>query len=388
MVSYARKNLFAEKTRFVVSAVGVAFSVFLMIFLFGIYNAFSIIATAYLNNTGADIIITQEGARSMSHTYSILEKSKIGLAESISGGKAYGLVSRTTNALIREEDGSRIVDFPGRKKAENIEGKKSQIAIVGFDTKSSIGGPWIMLEGDSIPGRREIVIDKVFAKKNDLAIGDQIEAFGKILTISGVTDKNNMLIYSRGFMNISEEQQILKEKDTVNFILIKLPKNVQVDAIVEKLEKEIDGITAYKMSEFAKINGEEITDSFLPIILVVTIIGFLTGAVVIGMTIYTSTIEKIREFGVLKAIGASNKTLFFIVFEQALWYALIGFLGGIVLTSVITRIAKELVPVIIAEYSSMIYLSSFSLALLMSVTASFIPIRRISNIDPAMVFKA
>src|SRR3989344_5209866 len=388
MVSVARKNLFAEKTRFIVSVSGVAFSVLLIIFLFGIYNAFSVIATAYLNKTGAEIIVAQEGARSMSHTFSILDRSKIGLVEGISGGKAYGLVSRTTNAQVTEEDGSKIVDFPGRRKGENVEGKKSEISIIVFDTKSGIGGPWVMLDGSGILGKREIIVDRVFANRNDLKIGDQIEAFGTVLTISGITDKNNMLIYSRAFMDLNEAQDMLSEKNTVNFILVKLPDSMQTDAIVEKLEKEIDGISAYKINEFAEITGEEITDSFLPIILVIAIIGFLTGSVVIGMTIYTSTIEKIREFGVLKAIGASNKTLFLIVFEQSLWYAMVGLAGGIILTLVVTKVAQGTVPIIIAEYNLTIYLMAFFSTLFMSAIASFIPIRRISNIDPAMVFKA
>lgn len=388
MISYARKNLSSQKLRFLISVTGVAFSVFLMIFLMGIYNAFTVIATSYLNSTGTDILVAQKGARSMSHTFSRLDKNKVGLSQSIAGGKAYGLVSRTVEAKVRELDGSKIVDYPGRGETDNAEATESQIQIIGYDTESGVGGPKIILAGNSVPGHREIIIDKVFARKNDLWLGDQIEAFGEVLTISGITDKQNMLIYSRGFMDIKELQEILKEKDSVNFVLLNLADPLQSQATAEKLNREIDGVSAYTTSEFARMNGEEITESFLPIILVVTIIGFMTGAVVIAMTIYTSTIEKLREFGVLKAIGASNKTLFLIVFEQALWYSLGGYLGGIILTLIITKIAMELVPVIIAEYTPTIYILVFAATLIMSVVASFIPIRKISKIDPAMVFKA
>lgn len=388
MVSIARKNLLAEKARFAVSVAGVAFSVLLMVFLFGVYNAFNTIATAYLNNTGADVIVAQEGAKSMAHTFSSLQKDRIGLVESTSGGKAYGLVNRTTNALVTEDDGSKIIDYPGRKIGENVDGKKSQIGIIGFDTKSGMGGPKTILEGSDTPGKGEIIIDKVFARQNNLKIGDQIEAFEKVLTVSGITEKHNMLIYSRGFMNITEAQEMLKEKETVNFILVKLPDPSLSKEVAEKLEKQIDGISAYEMKEFAQSNGEEITNSFLPIILVITIIGFLTGAVVVGLTIYTSTLEKIREFGVLKAIGASNKTLFLIVFEQALWFSGVGLIVGLILTQIITKVAMEFVPVIIAEYTLQTYIMVFLLSILMSIVASFIPIKRISGIDPAIVFKS
>lgn len=324
----------------------------------------------------------------MSHTFSALEVSKVGLVEGVTGGKAHGLVTRTTNAKVRELDGTKIVDFAGRNVGDNAEARESQIQIIGYDTASGMGGPKIILAGKTTPGKREIIIDKVFARKNGLTLGDQIEAFGKIVTIVGLTEKNNMLIYSRGFMDQKELQDILKEKNQINFVLLNLADPAETESMVEKLNRDIDGITAYELTEFARMNGEEITNSFLPIIMVVTIIGFMTGVVVIGMTIYTSTIEKLREFGVLKAIGATDTMLFFIVFEQSLWYSILGFAGGVLLTAGITKLAMELVPVIIAEYTNKIYIFVFISTLVMSAVASFIPIRKISKIDPAMVFKA
>ncbi|KKT75003.1 MAG: hypothetical protein UW69_C0022G0013 [Microgenomates group bacterium GW2011_GWA2_44_7] len=87
MVSIARKNLFAEKPRFLVTSLGVAFSVLLILFLLGIYTAFSNMATSYLKSTGADIIVAQKGAKSMTHTFSILDKNKIGLVGILRGKK-------------------------------------------------------------------------------------------------------------------------------------------------------------------------------------------------------------------------------------------------------------------------------------------------------------
>jgi len=228
----------------------------------------------------------------------------------------------------------------------------------------------------------------VFARQNDLWIGDQIEVFDKVLTISGITEKQNVLIYSRGFMELSEAKEIFRDRNSVNFILVKLADPSQAKTIADRLDKQIDGISAYETNEFAKMNGEEITNNFLPIILVITIIGFLTGAVVVGLTIYTSTLEKIREYGVLKAIGATNKQLFFIVLEQALWFCGVGLIAGLFLTWIVTSVATEVVPVIMAEYNLSIYMIVVALTLLMSILASFVPIKRISGIDPATIFKS
>lgn len=387
MVSIARKNLFSDKTRLIVSISGVAFSILLITFLLGVYNAFATLATVYLNNSGADIIVAQEGVTDMFHTFSSLGNEKISQVERVSGGKAYGLISKTTNVFITEEDGTKIIDFSGRKKGDNIKGKKKTMNIIGFDTKSGLGGPWILKEGSITPKDKQIVVDQVFSKQTGLGLYDQIEMFGEVFTISGVTDKNNILIYTRGFIDLNEAQELLNEKGTVNFILLKLKDPTQVSETIKKLEDEIVGIEAYEKAEFARSSGKMITDSFIPVLLVITVIGFLTGAVIVGITIYTSTVEKIKEYGILKAIGASNKKLFLIVFEQAFWSSITGYFIGIILLIIVKAIVVRFIPVMAVEPTPQHYIFAFVTSFLISVLASYIPIRKISGLDPAMVFK-
>ena len=387
MVSVARRNLFAEKTRLLASVGGVAFSILLVIFLLGVYNAFDQLATFYINTIGADIIITQEGVTDMFHTFSALSKDTLSRAERISGGQAYGLISRATNVLVSEEDGSKIIDYPGRKKGENKQGKKELVNLIGYDTQTGVGGPWSIIAGKSNPGKREIIVDQVFARKTGLGLGDQIEIFDEVFTIVGITEKNNMLVFSRAFIDLKEAQEILGEKDQLNFILVKLKDPTQTQTIAQQLEESIPEITAYPTATFAKSNAKMITESFLPIILVIAAIGFLIGAVVVGLTIYTTTMEKLNEFGVLKALGATNRQLYLIVFEQALWASLLGFGLGIILSWGFAKIVVGVVPIMVVEYNQTIILLGFITAVLMGLVASYIPVRRIAHLDPAIVFR-
>jgi putative ABC transport system permease protein len=387
MISVARRNLWREKTRFIASVSGVAFSILLVIFLMGVYNAFSVLSGAYISNMNVDVIVAQEGVSDMFHTFSSLSNRRMEEVERLSGGKAYGLTTRATNVMVTEEDGTKIVDYPGRKKDSNVRGEQETVSIMGFDTKTGAGGPWLMLEGSNTPGKREIVVDRVFSQKTGLKVGDQLEAYGKVFTIVGIADKNNMLVYTRAFISLEEMEDVLQSKDIVNFILVSLPNPEDAKEVADKLERELSGISAFNREEFAVSNGKMITESFLPIIMVITILGFMTGAVVIGLTVYTSTMEKIREFGVLKAIGASNTRLFLIVFEQSLWGSLLGYVVGVGFSAVVSALTMRFVPAIVTEYTWEIYLIAFGMALLMSLVASFVPVKKISNLDPAMVFR-
>lgn len=387
MVSIARKNLFAEKTRFFVSVGGVAFSILLIIFLLGVYNAFNRLLVDYVESFAADLVIAQEGVTDMSHTFSLLDASKMSQIETISGGKAYGLVNRTTNARVREEDGSKIINFPGRKKGENKKAKKATISLMGFDTVTGVGSPPIMLAGSNTPKKNEIIVDRVFSKQNDLTLGDSVELFDEVFTIVGITDKNNMMIYSRAFVDLGEAQDVLHQKGRVNFILVSLPDPTQASEITAKLESNISGITVYKKSDFAKSNAKALLDTFVPIILVVTVIGFATGAVVVGLTIYTATLEKIREYGVLKAIGASRKRLFLIVFEQALWSSILGYFLGLIFAWIVSSLVVDVINMVVV-FNVQIYMMAFGASVVMSFVAAYIPIIKIAKTDPAMVFRS
>lgn len=387
MVSLARKNLFAEKTRFFVSVGGVAFSILLIVFLLGVYNAFNRLLIDYVESFAADLVVAQEGVTDMSHTFSLLDANKMSQVRTISGGKVYGLINRTTNVRVREEDESKIVDFPGRKKGENRQAKKATINLMGFDKETGVGGPPILLEGSKTPGKKEIIVDRVFRKQNDLTIGESVEMFDEVFTIVGITDKNNMMLYSRAFVNLDEAQEILRQKGQVNFILVSLPDPSRASEIEEKLESDIAGITVYKKSDFAKSNAKALMDTFVPIIFVITIIGFATGAVVVGLTIYTATMEKIKEYGVLKAIGATNRKLFFIVFEQALWSSLLGYVLGILLAWLVSKLVVDVINMVL-EFNLKIYLLALGASVAMSFVATYIPLIRIAKTDPAMVFRS
>ncbi|MBI1885714.1 MAG: FtsX-like permease family protein [Chloroflexi bacterium] len=106
-----------------------------------------------------------------------------------------------------------------------------------------------------------------------------------------------------------------------------------------------------------------------------------------GLTIYTATVEKAREYGILKAVGFTNRYLYRVVLEQSLVTGLIGFVVGMGLTLVAGPFAQNLVPqfVILVRWQDL--LAVFGVTLLMALFAAYIPVRRLAQIDPVAVFK-
>jgi putative ABC transport system permease protein len=119
----------------------------------------------------------------------------------------------------------------------------------------------------------------------------------------------------------------------------------------------------------------------------VLIISFIVGLAVAGLTIYTATIEKAREYGILKAEGFTNRDLYRLVFEQSLVTGLLGFLIGAGLTLIVAPFAQQSVPQFVVFVRWQDIGAVAGTTLVMSLLAAYIPIRRLTSIDPVSVFK-
>ena len=115
------------------------------------------------------------------------------------------------------------------------------------------------------------------------------------------------------------------------------------------------------------------------------LISFLIGTLIVGQTIYNSTVEHIKEFGTLKALGASNQNIYRIIFSQALINALLGYLISLVLTMISIKIyqATEMVMVMRAGVNILVLV----LTLIMCLSSAFVSIRKVKKIDPALLFR-
>jgi putative ABC transport system permease protein len=143
----------------------------------------------------------------------------------------------------------------------------------------------------------------------------------------------------------------------------------------------------FTKDEFAANTRDRILSNVLPILLVVLLLAFIVGLAVAGLTIYTATVEKAREYGILKAVGFKNGYLFRTVLEQSIVTGFLGFLIGVGLTLAISRFASDLVPQFVT-YIRPADIGFVAVAtLVMSAVAAYIPVRRLSSIDPVAAFK-
>jgi putative ABC transport system permease protein len=116
-------------------------------------------------------------------------------------------------------------------------------------------------------------------------------------------------------------------------------------------------------------------------------VAFIVGLAVAGLTIYPATIEKSREYGILKAEGFTNPYLYRVVFEQSFVTGTLGFVLGAGLTVLVAPFAQDQVPQFVVYVRWQDIAAIAGATILMSLLAAYIPVRRLTSIDPVSVFK-
>lgn len=172
------------------------------------------------------------------------------------------------------------------------------------------------------PGR--VNIDRVLAGQAGIGAGERLRVLGRPLTVERVHSGGNTL-FQTAFLNAADARRIFGIDGLVNFFLLAVRPGADRIAVTRAAVAVVPGSESHTSEEFASSFGQRVNRGFLPVVGVLIAIGFAVGGAVIALTIYTATVERSREFDVLKAIGASGGFLYRVVLEQGV---IVGFTGS------------------------------------------------------------
>jgi putative ABC transport system permease protein len=265
------------------------------------------------------------------------------------------------------------------------------IHFIGFDPETRLGGPIEVIEGKDSPGPGEVIIDEKLGDRYGIDTGDTLRAGGRDWLVVGKSKGGDFVATQTVFVTHSEAQAALRMTGATTFYVLDVRESEDPKSVASGLEETAvqreAPIVAHTREEFAASTRERIISNILPILFVVLGLSFIVGVAVAGLTIYTATIEKAREYGILKAVGFRNRYLYRVVFEQSATTALLGFVVGLGLTLIIGPFASDWVPqfVLFTRWQDVLFVAGITV--LMALIAAYIPVRRLAAIDPVSVFK-
>jgi putative ABC transport system permease protein len=374
MFSIALKLILYDKVRSLITLLGVVFAVALIFAQIGIYMGLMETSSIIIDHTPGDIWVTSKNSRNFDFSQPFPEHK--------------------INQVLATE---------GIKSAENLivvwgvikqkEGGTEQVEIIGYNPDTGIGGPWRMKEGhfSAVKNGNYAIIDESSMRRlGKFKIGDYKEVLQKRLKIVGISEGVKSFTTAPIIFTSYKVAQSLGgyvgPKNTV-FIVAKVKEGYSVKEIVERLRKTLHDLDVYTKDEFSRKTRlywtieTGVGFSFLVTIL----ISFLIGMLIVGQTIYNSTMEYLKEFGTLKAIGATNFDIYKIIFSEAMINAAFGYVIAFIITLLSIRVYEATDMVFTVK--TWIAVLVFFLTLLMCLSAAFFSVRKIRKIDPVLVFR-
>jgi ABC-type transport system, involved in lipoprotein release, permease component len=362
MVPIARRNLLSEKLRLAIAIGGVAFAVFLIVTIQSLYYGFRSGAGEFARQFPAALWVVQPGIGDLARSSSQIPSSLQPEVAQISG----------VAAAVRAE---------GRLQRISVDGREDLSFVIAFEDGPATAQAYQALGYAQPPGRGEIIAHDSIARS-----GQTVNLSGQELRVVD-TYGGGIPMAGHSFMNYADAQEAFGISGYVNYVVVFLPSEQdpqQVAASIRAAHPEVDVLTGDQLVEFT---GREV-DSFLPVIGVLLAIAFLVGAAVVSLIIYTATVEKSRDYAVLKALGASNARLYLVVLSQSFIVSAAGFVLGTPLSFLVASVVRRRVPEFLTQTEWTSVAVVLAAIVSMSLIAAYVPVSRIARIDPATVFRA
>lgn len=362
----AWRNLIQERTRLGLSILGVALAILLILILQGFLQGMFQQIAAYLENSPGSVVVAQDGVVNLLGATSLLPR---GAAEE--AAKVDGV--------------SRVVPILSQFVILDLHGKKQPAYLVGYDPTIG-GGPWALAEGAEPQADDEMVIDRVLAQRHDLALGDRFKIMDREFTIVGLSKGTTSWMTSFLFVKKTAAEALVRVPDATSFLLVTPSSGVSAEVLRGRLSG-LAGTQVLLKAEMIANDSKLFGKLFSAPIRLMAGIAFLVGTMVVGLVIYTATIERRREYGVIKAIGAPNRVLFTVVAVQALVASVAGAIVGAGLSlgaaDLIMRVRPQFLLILEPRTIGVAILAGLAMAML----AALLPARIVGNLPPAEVFR-
>ena len=293
--------------------------------------------------------------------------------------------------------------YKGLLKVRLTDGTFQTCIVVGLDDSTLIGGPPVMIEGkiDNLRHSDSVIVDIDGARDKlgkssplsgeariPLQIGDTLEINDRRAIVAGIakvtrTFQSQPVIYTT---YSRAKSYAPKERKLLSFILVKAKKGQNTTELTRRI-RTATGLAAYTQAEFQELTYEYFMhNTGIPINFGISVLlGFIVGAAIAGQTFYNFTLENLRQFGVLKAMGASNLILLRMILLQAVLVGSIGYGLGVGLTALFGFAMRN--TILAFKFPWQLLLFSGAGVSLICIFAALISILKVIRLEPAIVFK-
>jgi putative ABC transport system permease protein len=270
-------------------------------------------------------------------------------------------------------------------------GGREPVTVIGVAPPYDLGGPWNMVIGNRevLRGPDAVTFDLADRKTlGGITLGGEREINGHRVVASGFTWGVMPFTSAFVFADYTLARELTRTpSDQTTCVLAKVRPGTNIETVKRRLAERLPETLVLGRSEYDAL----VTRTLLvqqPIGVVFgasTVFGLVIGFLIVTVSMFSAVNDHLREYGTLKAIGATNFDLGLVLFAQALAYALIGtLLGTTVMAGIVTAISSPTLTMLVPPW---MILTSFVLMTAMCVGSSCLALLRLRSVEPSMVFR-
>jgi putative ABC transport system permease protein len=374
MVDLALKTLLHDRTRFAITVAGVAFAVLLVLFQVGLFLGLLDNASVMIEHIEADLWVTSKNTPNVDFSHAFPE-SRVDRVRSVPG------VARADNLIVTFLN----IDLP--------TGSQESVITYALEDFERWGIPWGTWEGNLSDLRRGdyLFLDQSATKRfGPFAVGDYREVNRERLRIIGRTaGAKSFTTTPMAFIDYRVAQRLNAQtlRGNTTYVLVKLAPGADARAVAAEIRRRLPYNDVHTRSGWAAASRRYwVANTGLGFNLFITVfLGCLVGVVVVAQTLYTSTMEHLKEFGTVKAIGGTNREIYAILTRQAAVSALIGYAFGAIPALLIRPTMARGGLQLILQPSFMAVVLGGTVAF--CIAASLLSFKKVAGIDPGLVFR-
>lgn len=361
-VPLARRQLAAKRGRTLAGVVGIGVALLLILALKAIFAGMETRLTAYIDGTGADVIVAQEGVATMHMTQSALPLS--------------------TSAAVARVPGVAAVEPIIYKGAfvESVGDRSGIAALVG-------GGPTPKVAAGRAPQAGEIVLDRALAERLGVEVGDRVRVLGALLRVSGEVTGTAAITGAYAFLARSTLARMLQADDVASYLLVRATAGVEPATLVGRIEGRVPGVTASTRRAFAASERAVVGDMSTDIVRGMIFVGFVIGVAVAALVAYSQTLTQLRDYGVLRALGLRARGALALVLAQVAAMVLAGFALALLLVALLSWLLPALSPTLVLTVRVGDVVEAASVAAAVALGAALVPVLRVVRLEPASVYR-
>ncbi|MDP1823704.1 MAG: ABC transporter permease [Archangium sp.] len=366
------RMMFFDRLKLAGTLFGVVFAVVLGNFQVGTFLALLFKNRMFVENAAADIWVTPPGTRQFQGG-SPLNDAQLNRA-------------RSTPGVLWAEP---LLVQAAQLKLPN--GGTEPVSLVGTRAPRFAGGPWNLVAGtaDALlqPGA-VIFEDSEREKFGGLNLGSVRELGGHHVQAVGFTWGLLPFAPAYAFAEQTLAREILKQPEGAHtFLLVKAAPGVPLTALRERLQRELPDTRVMTRDEYlAEILNYILTATQIGFSFgTSTFMGLLVGLITVALSMFSSVVDNMRQFGTIKAIGATTGDLARLLFVQAMVYGVVGSLIGLGMMAALVQGIRnaQLTPILPTASIGI----TFALMVGVCLVASVLALLRLRQLEPAMVFR-